>query len=150
MIAKAAPSSTSSPRTTIPPPASGVFLKAYSLYAMDAEATWEPATVDLDPEEMVATDISELLGDAHDTLRPLAALLAERMGTAAREIAPAPSRTLRPAFPRTRRGLPARSPVVCREPARRPEARYPQWLEASSHDAITRHGCPRSRRRFAC
>jgi len=89
MIAKAAPSSTSSPRTTIPPPASGVFLKAYSLYAMDAEATWEPATVEIDPEEMVATDISELLGDAHDThdtLRPLAALLAERMGTAAREI----------------------------------------------------------------
>ena len=70
MIAKAAPPSTSSPRTTIPPPASGVFLKAYSLYAMAPEEAWEPTTVEIDPEEMVATDISELLGDAHDTLRP--------------------------------------------------------------------------------
>lgn len=121
MIAKAAPSSTSSPRTTIPPPASGVFLKAYSLYAMDAEATWEPTTVELDPEEMVATDISELLGDAldthdaHDTLRPLAALLAERMGTAAREID----------VPRA--GLPGQRPrapgAVC--------LRDPRWFAAS-------------------
>lgn len=153
MIAKAAPSSTSSPRTTIPPPASGVFLKAYSLYAMDAEATWEPTTVELDPEEMVATDISELLGDAHDahdTLRPLRALLAERMGTAAREI-DVPRAGLS--------GQRGRAPgAVC--------LRDPRWFAVSRragptyairngskrpfHGAITRHGCPRSRRRFAC
>jgi hypothetical protein len=71
MIAKAEP--IFSPRTTIPPPPSGVFAKAYPLHAMTIEHAWEPepATV-ADNDDGLRTDVSELFGDVHDrdTLRP--------------------------------------------------------------------------------
>ena len=49
-----------SPRTTIPPPASGVFPASYPLYAMIAVDAFEPAADEI-ANDGVATDIDELL-----------------------------------------------------------------------------------------
>jgi hypothetical protein len=70
MIAKAEPVFV--PRTTIPPPPSGVFAKAYPLYAMCPEPTWEPEAGTVAENDGPRTDIDDLFGDVHfrDTYRP--------------------------------------------------------------------------------
>ena len=54
-----------SPRTTIPPPASGVFTAAYPLFAMIAVEAFEPPA-DETANDGVPTDIDELSGASAD------------------------------------------------------------------------------------